>query len=506
MRQLGVTVARLTHEIRRSLLRLFVLATLPVLAGCSLPQKPGDLSWDVPLYVPLDVRHYRLSDLVGTLTVSPTGSSGIGMGADSVLYFTSVSHLTISIHDSLTLDPMEFALHKPTGLQDTNAVFLLSNQRNRVYNGRIASGTLSLHADGALTQDTQRVHITLPAVVINSLGDPFVFTDTLWGGQPLDTVINLAGYRIIMADSTPQQFPAHLVCSSPASVSATLQSSRITFSYLDGEISQLRLESVASGVKIDRPPEGWEAVHPTTADAYIRVARGMSGAQADFNAELYTYLQQARLDSHHVSVNAFALNGDSTSVIHGLGHLIALYPDSASAAGTVVISGRVRSYAIDTLRLDVEVRAPLRFTMDTVHFTGTVHRVDMDNLENIQSGTAIIRVWNRLPVGSRVFVVLAHDSAQVLPSSSERSDTLTDVRVPVALLQDGRAVSDTFSEYRISLTDSTIFLLQHPPFFVRTDVLIPGTGRDTLVAHAADYLSVQAIANVTYRVGGEGTP
>jgi hypothetical protein len=507
MRSLGVIAARLTHKIRRrSLLRFLFLLALLVLAGCSLPNKPGDLSWDVHLYVPLDVRHYRVNDLVGTLTVSPTGSSGIGMGTDSVLYFSSVSHLMISIHDSLTLDPLTFNLYKPEGMQDTNAVFLLNDQRNRVFNGRIASGTLALHAEGAATSDTQQVRITLPAIQINALGDPFIFTDTLWSGQPLDTVIYLAGYRIVMADSTPQRFSAHLVCSSPTAVSATLHSSRITFSYLDGEINQLRLESAVSGTKIDRPPDGWETVHPTTADAYLRVTRGMSGAQADLDAELFTYLQQAKLDSQRVNLSAVELNGDSTSVIHGLGHMIAQYPDSASATGTVVINGRVRSYAIDTLRLDVEVRAPLRFTMDTVHFAGTVRRVDTDDLHKIQAGTAIVRVWNRLPVGSRVFVVLARDSLQILPSSTAHSDTLTDVRIPVAMLQDGRAVSDTFSEYRMALTDSTIFLLQHPPFFARTDVLIPGTGRDTLVAHAADYLRVQAIADVTYRVGGEGTP
>jgi hypothetical protein len=158
------------------------------------------------------------------------------------------------------------------------------------------------------------------------------------------------------------------------------------------------------------------------------------------------------------------------------------------------------------VRVNLELRSPLRFRLDNLHAPGQLATVTTTDLRQIQAGTATIRVWNRLPVGGHAYLVAARDSSHVLAGSGARVDTVAQIDVPVPPISNGRANSPTYAEATVVLTDSLLELFRNPPFYTRTDVTVPGAGDSILLAHASDWLKVQVIADVTYRMETEAKP
>jgi hypothetical protein len=492
-----------SHE-GRSLLRLFCFCTLAGLGAisCSLPQMPGDISWDTHLIIPMGVRTYGLNELAESAADLRQHGSGIGLGPDSVLYFATFTRLTIPLHDSLTFEAVTDTFVKPAGLLDSTAGFALVGQRHHVFRSTITEGTvsLSLTAPDAAPADTVVVQATLLDILINSVGDPLMVTQAVPGGTVKDTALSLVGYQLTMEDSDPQVFHARLHSSSALEVRAIIHTGRLVFHLFNGELNGLALESSNNGVHVEPLPEGWDVVHPTDVSAIIHVERGLTGAVCDFTGRARSFLAGEQIDTADVVVSDANLAADTLAVVNGLAHFVARYPDSVSARGRITISGRVTCYSTDTLRLNVEMHAPLAFTLDTLQPPGEVTRVPNEGLKDVQSGSARIRIWNRLPAGGRVFVVANRDSLDVLPESGAAVDTVADVHIPIPAVVGGRAAETAFAEFTIGLSDSLLELFRHPPFFTRTDIFVPGSGGDTLVAHASDYLKVQVLADVIYRI------
>ena len=104
---------------RRTFPRLLLLLSLPLIfmLGCSLPEKPGDWSWDTHLIVPLGARTYGMWQMTDSLQANRNRGSGVGMNADSSLYFMGFQTLRVSFRDSLYLDPLSCSVAKPvTGI------------------------------------------------------------------------------------------------------------------------------------------------------------------------------------------------------------------------------------------------------------------------------------------------------------------------------------------------------------------------------------------------------
>lgn len=100
-----------THE-RRSLLRLLCLWPLIFVAGCELPQKPGDLYWDVDLNVPFGVRTYGIWDLADPDTTLRRIGSGVGMDDDSSVYFSAWAELSAELGDSLYVNEFDLSFER----------------------------------------------------------------------------------------------------------------------------------------------------------------------------------------------------------------------------------------------------------------------------------------------------------------------------------------------------------------------------------------------------------
>jgi len=471
------------------------LLLMTLTAGCTLPQAPGDLSWDVHLSLPLGIRTYSLNDLVDSVTVFRS--------ADSLLYYAAFTELAVPLADSLTVGPIEDTLIKPPWMTDTTSLRPLVGYRHRLLNATVAHGTLWLTVEN-LSDAADTVRTTLPNMV-SAQGDTLVFVVYLPGHARTDTVLDLTGYVIRLPNTTPQTVETRLHSMGGAEIHAYVLTDRISFRWYTGVLDNLEMDALEGGQPVKHPPEGWESVHPTLVEAHVHVMRGVSGAVADADISFKTWQNAQMLDSADLIVLGLHLDHDTSAVIPGLAHLMAVYPDSVSSSGRLTLSGTVHDVQPDdTIRLEVEGRAYLAFTLDPVHSPGGVQRIDNNDLKDLQSGTVRIRIWNRLPVGGRAFLVMDRDSADVLDSSGADVDTVADLTIPVPVVVNGRAQSEAYAELTIALSDSLLELFRNPPFFARTDLTLPGSNGDTLLAHAADYVKVQPIATLTYRVDTGG--
>ena len=115
-------------------------------------------------------------------------------------------------------------------------------------------------------------------------------------------------------------------------------------------------------------------------------------------------------------------------------------------------------------------------------------------------GDATVKVWNKLPIGGRIFLVADLDSNNVLEDSGADVDTLYDVEIPWPVMEDGRAIEASHAQFEISLTDTWINYFNSGNFYVRTQILATTGIGDTLIVFGGDYLNVQVIARLVYTV------
>jgi hypothetical protein len=654
---------------RRTLIRLlfFTLVAAVMGIGCSLPEKPGDWSWDTHLTVPLGIRTYGMWDLENSYQHVHDHGSGIGMNADSSMYFATYNKLQARYLDSLYLDPAEYDVTKPItavlvplNLQqtdsftlgrlnpdiaalhgtvqdlpshhlqstadfvlsadidsfvvDTGTIFitvsntlpydvsdlrlslingrgmrytLLENEglaaggqisrnvslsqahitqqdsievsatgaggtaipvdstrglvvaaqigtiqaapyygvipsqffyedstyalaeRHRLYLGVIDDGMVSISAiNGTQVDDT--LTIVFPTI-ITPLGDSLVSRQVVPAGETRTDSVDLHGYRMRLPNETPQPVQIRIYTSSHAShghrtflpgvefVSGAVTMSRISFTYFQGEVDHLALQFPQENTHVEQLPEGWNGVHPTSVDAYVHVISELS-ASATSSADVHTFLSGSAIASRHFEVPEITLNSDTTIVFNGLADLLAEYPDSMTSAGQMTMSGFVTIHEFDTLGLTIELRAPISFTMSPVHAPGSVLRVETTDIEDIQSATARVRMWNRLPVGGFAYVIADRDSLNLLPGSGADVDTLVASSLPVSAIENGRATGEAYTEVTVEISEHLLDFLRHPPFFTRLDLTLPGSNGDTLIAHGSDYVKVQVIGDVIYRM------
>ncbi len=659
---------RNSNRRRRSACLLFFFFLLAiVIENCSLPQRPGDWSWDTHLTVPLGVRTYGVWEMVSSDFEIRRDGSGIGMEEDSSTFFSAFEELEVDFKDSLYLDPTSYTLTKPvtalflpvnvdqtnefslgrlnpdiaalhgsiqdlpphnlnasaqlsfgSGVDhfvvDTGSVLItISNtlaygvselslaasdfsgieqlligeislaagaqvtlpaelddihflqttsliltatgdgglgivvdsargltimtsidtlqvapyygiippqpfyadslfpmtQRHRLFEGIIDSGNVTVTAINE-TQLDDTVWIVFPKL-FNPLGDSLVSKQFVPAGETRSDTIELAGYRMRLFNETPQRIELRMLSWSSETpdhrefepggefVAGNVSCSQLFFSYFDGVVDELALDFPVEGTTIEQPPDGWESAHPTTVDAYVTILSGLE-ATADSRINIQTYLDGIGLTSSLFEIDDVSLGTDTTLVFHDLAELLNQYPDSMDATGTITVSGPIKTYETESIVVEIDLQAPLRFTLDSLHAPGKIQKVESSDLEDIQSGSARVRIWNRLPIGGRVYLVAARDSANVDYDSHLPADTVANTEIPVSEIVDGRATGEAYTELTVTLSDNLLEYLRNPPFFTRTDIALPSSNGDTLTVHGTDFVKVQVIADIIYRI------
>jgi hypothetical protein len=282
-------------------------------------------------------------------------------------------------------------------------------------------------------------------------------------------------------------------------VFARFEIERLQFNYFDGYLNELRLPMARTEIEVEQPPAGWERVHPLDVEARVHITDGFGGTlSAEIHAE--TRLNGAPVGARDLLIDDVALT-DTTVIITGLAELMQDYPDTLSAEGEAVLSGDVAVYSNVEVNLAVELRAGFSLTLEgEIEPEGTVEKIDSRELDDVQSGTATVKLWNHLPAGGRCFLVASRDSLTVLNSSGADADTLFDVHVPSAPTEAGRATGLSYYEFDVALDSIWLDYLRTPPFFTRVDVTIASANGDSITVYGGDYISVQAIADVIYTV------
>lgn len=478
-----------------------------------MPQAPGDLSWDTHLTIPLGIRTYGLRDLAKSDSSLQAHGSGIGMDTTGLLYFSAFTKVKVPLGDSLIVEPFSATRTKPLGVPDFVGTADLPAQQHRMTQGLVFQGTLTVTLQNQSGGTSASVQVTIPSFTSNS-GDTLQLNFTNVSGTPQTVTQDLHNYTVKL-DSPPPPAPQSIQLRIHAPVNDRIQMiaelSRLSFINYWGHINGLRIPSLDAGTDVDQLPQGYNAVHPTTVDAFVHmIGNSALDATTVLNLGIQTYLNGGLLATDSVNSNGLGLATDTTVTVHDLAGLVATYPDRLNAGANLTLTGEAHNLSgSDTIHLNVELRSPLSFTMDPLHAPGdsSIRKVDNNELKDVKKdGSKLtIRVWNHLPVGGRVYLVADTVESRVYSTSGADVDTVVNVVIAKPQLDaHGNAVADTLTSFEIELTDAMVDLLKNPPFYTRTDVSLNGSNGDTLVANAGDYVKVQIIAEINRHISTRG--
>ncbi|MCC6476165.1 hypothetical protein IT157_03845 [bacterium] len=371
--------------------------------------------------------------------------SATGEGGSAIL-IDSTDQITFSIlADTVTASRFYGMVPEQTVEEDSS---LAMNQAHRIDLAIIESGAMHLTL-GNLTQFDDTVTVHLPELV-SRLNDTLTVTRFLSAGDSETVTIDLEEYRLRPSATGNQTLRGELSSHTPSPperrefegdgeyVFARFEIERLQFNYFDGYLNELRLPMARTEIEVEQPPAGWERVHPLDVEARVHITDGFGGTlSAEIHAE--TRLNGAPVGARDLLIDDVALT-DTTVIITGLAELMQDYPDTLSAEGEAVLSGDVAVYSNVEVNLAVELRAGFSLTLEgEIEPEGTVEKIDSRELDDVQSGTATVKLWNHLPAGGRCFLVASRDSLTVLNSSGADADTLFDVHVPSAPTEAGRA-------------------------------------------------------------------
>jgi len=439
---------------------------------------------------------------VFALSLSGTGIGGSQIAVDS----TDRIAVTARI-DTVTASQFYGIVPEQTVTRDS----ALAIEQRHVIDLAIVSGgnmtvTLANH-----TQFADTVALRIPNMV-SRLNDTLRVTQFLQPGDSNVVVVPLAQWRIRPDGDDVQTIRGELISHTPSPaerrafvgngerVYASVAFDRLPIEFFSGRLNNLQLDFDSLSVEIERPPQGWEVVRPLEVEARIHVDDGIGG-ELDATLDAHTWLNGAQVGASTIALENLPLADDTFAVIPGLADLLSEYPNLLTASGSSTLSGEVSVYSNSVIKLGLELRAAMSVVLtDTLEPVGDVERVSPRDLEDIASGTATIKIWNRLPLGGRCYLVADPESLAVLDASGADVDTLFDVAIPRPSVSGGRATDVAEYEFAIELTDHWLNYFQSGDFFVRTQIEAATSVGDTLVLHGGDFIKVQPFAKLVYTV------
>ncbi len=433
--------------------------------------------------------------------------SAIGSGGQNILV-DSTDRVSVTVEvDTVTASRFYGNVPEQTVTRDSA---LAIDQQHTIDLVIIESGNMTVTLANH-TQFADTVSLRIPNLV-SRLNDTLTVTHFLLPGDSSTISVPLTQYRLRPEGDADQTVTGQLISHSPQTpdvrsfvgngeyVYGRIELERLSVQYFEGTLNNLELTFDSLSIDIERPPQGWEVVRPLEVEARIHVDRGIGGVlDADLNTA--TWLNGTQIGESMVSVNDLALEDSAVAIIPGLADLLADYPNQMTSHGDAVLSGQVAVFNNTIISLGVELRAALAVIItDTLTPVGTVEKVEPQDMQDIVGGTATIKLWNHLPLGGRCFLVADFDSNNVLEGTVADVDTLFDVDIPPPTIVNGRATDAREYQLTIDLDQRWLNYFKSDQFFVRTQIEVASGIGDTMIVHGTDYLSVQALAKVTYEV------
>lgn len=340
--------------------------------------------------------------------------------------------------------------------------------------------------------------------------------------ETIEIILDLAGFSFKLEDPSRQEIRGQLISvllpteddiifeGGLHRVYADFRVDSLTFHRFDGLIDTIKSSIEPDFTEVEQPPEGWENIYPTTVDLYLTIQSGFGvsdywsdiGAFGDVNLLLYSMREGREIGS--VSCNArINLHRDTTVIFTGLEALTREFPEYIHYSGTVASTGSINMFDTTKIRSLIELKAPLIFTMEDAEVPGDIEKVEPEPVEELQELTLKIRLWNALPISGTISLIAAFDSLAVKQNSGLPAETLFTVSLPEAELANGRVTTPGYQELVIVPPSASYDFIRYPPFYVRSELFIPGNSSDTLIAYGGDYVKFSATATVKYRMSWE---
>ncbi|MBU0692797.1 hypothetical protein KKH18_13415 [bacterium] len=385
-------------------------------------------------------------------------------------------------------------------------------QRHVIHVGVIDEGVLVLNATNQMSI-ADSVRITIPDVLTPD-GEPIVVEYYLEPSESITQDFELTDHTVLLENTIPQPIHASLEAIIPAEessrtfsgsnqhVTTNFRTEHVKFKYFNGVLHEQETAIDPDSAEVEDYDDDWESIHPTELDLYLNL-EGDVPADGVIDFTLTSTLNGAPLGSVNRG-STVSFNGDTTILYTGLSGLIPQLPQLISYTGTVTLDGAVSVYNTNSVRGTIELKAPLKFTVEPSTIHGDIEEVDFDAIENIQELRLDVKVWNALPVSGWLTLIAARDSMNLIEDSGLPVDTLFSAELPQAVIQQERVTAPGYDELTILLPDVMYDMLENPPFYVRSDIQLNGSGADTLAAYGSDYVTYSSTAHVTYRVESGG--
>ncbi|MBU0691321.1 hypothetical protein KKH18_05830, partial [bacterium] len=238
----------------------------------------GSIAAGEQIVLNCDLREAHLSTTC-LFKVRGTGTGGASVSIDST------DHITLAVQiDTVTSDLYEGRF--PEQLLYGDTAIMIENQ-HLIEFATIRSGSMRIELSNQ-TQVDDTLLMVLPNLV-NQLDDSVVVSRFVPAGAIDSSTLDLEGYRIRLTGTEPQLFEGRIIIHSQQTVddrefdagseyaSARLTLSRLRFDFFRGTLRDMMLPVPLTEIPVERPPNGWETVHPTQADAYVHFAETFGG-------------------------------------------------------------------------------------------------------------------------------------------------------------------------------------------------------------------------------------
>jgi hypothetical protein len=394
-------------------------------------------------------------------------------------------------------------------------------ESDRIETAIISNGTLDLTITNA-TNLSGNLSVTIPDLETSG-GQPLVINRNISGQQGDFVSVNLSGYRIVPTDmSLPQSLGADIAVTTVATTPQQVAVSENDSFLVDLQLSGLQFSSVtgifvSQAIDIDTVnqdidvPTGFDSVEFTSAVLMLEVenAANIAGSlQVEIRGDNGKVLTMNGLIAPSGQPGPMI----TTLVDSNAADFLSPLPSRIDAFGTVTIGDGVSTGTVtstDYIFPNIRVYAPLEIKVGQTSIDTDVQKekIDQEDIEiitdHVVEGRFFYNIVNHLPLGAYINIRFGADSVGVFNSPLKTFDSLF---VTAAPTNAGGIVSDTVSTgYQEIFLDSADVrnLLERDTLFSALELVLEGTGGQTVKFIDADFITITGRVEVIYQFDGK---
>lgn len=430
-------------------------------------------------------------------------------------FIDSISTRDMSITTGFS-DPFEVssATAKIPGFTRSFSELVPLAENDKIDTAVLSAGYLQINI-GNQTNLSASLVITIPDIIL--AGSPIVINRTVPPLQATAVGIDLTGYMIVPSDGTvPQQISidVEITVDSSAPAMATISSgdnflvaaslTGLAFSSVKGVIASQSADFSVGQQELD-VPTGFDSLLFSNIALTLEIDNhvNLPGSLAvlltnNFGDTLGFY--------GYIAPNDLTIITKSdASVAQFLSPLPSLIDFAGSASfGDGVTVGTITPD--DYVSTTVKIFAPLEVVLveteiETDIEKTAINQADIDIItDHLIEAKFVYNITSHLPIGAGITVFISSDSATLFSNPELRIEALSIPAAPFDL--NGIVIADTSSgDQIISLDSADIQILKTDTLYIGQEVLLQGSGGQTIKLTSNDFISVQGRIEIEYRVG-----